>query len=256
MKNDKKSPLKAPPLRSPGQSIQDEINDFIDNKVMFPYLTAMMFAVLAMYEWIAAWRNLPRQPIIMTIMAVVMVGFAVIRIIRGRRTIAHLKQGRDGERAVGQFLEDLRPKGFYVFHDLLGEDFNIDHVLVGPKGLFTIETKTISKPKRGRAVVNYDGEQLIINGCTPDRNPVVQAKAQVNWLKDLLAEANLNIPIKPVVVYPGWYVENQGNAAKSPVWVLNPRALPRFIDNLPDQLSDSQIGLVKKMLTLHARKGC
>lgn len=254
MNNIKKSPLKAPPLRSPGQSIQDEINDFVDDKVMFPYIAAMMFSVLAMYEWFAAWRNLPRQPIIMTIAAVVMIGFAAIRVIRGRRIIAHLKQGRDGERAVGQFLEDLRRKGFYVFHDLIGRDFNLDHVLVGPKGVFTIETKTISKPKRGRAVVEYDGEKLTLNGCLPDRNPVIQAKAQANWLKELLAEGNVNVQIKPVVVYPGWFVKNQGSAAKAPVWVLNPRALPTFIGNLPEQLSDSQIGLVKKMLTMHARK--
>lgn len=256
MKKEKKSPLKASPLRSPGQSIQDEINDFIDDKVLFPYLVAMIFCVLAMYEWFATWRQLPRQPIAMTVVAIAMSAFAAIRVIHGRRTVAHLKQGRDGERAVGQFLEDLRRKGFYVFHDLNGKDFNLDHVLIGPKGVFTIETKTISKPKRGRAVVHYDGEQLTINGCTPDRNPVVQAKSQANWLKELLAEGNISAPIRPVVVYPGWYVETQGNAAKTPVWVLNPRALPSFIDNLPDRLSGSEIGLVKKMLTLHARKGC
>ena len=255
MKNNKKSPLTAAPLRTPGQSIQDEINDFIDDKVLFPYLAAMIFCILAMYEWFAVWRDLPRQPMIMTIAAIVMIGFATVRIIRGRKTLAHLKQGRDGERAVGQFLEDLRRKGFYIFHDLIGKDFNLDHVIVGPKGVFTIETKTISKPKRGNAVVRYDGEQLTINGCIPDRNPVVQAKAQAHWLKELLAEGNVSASIRPVVVYPGWYVESDSVAAKAPVWVLNPKALPTYIANLPDRLSNSEIGLVKKMLTLHVRKG-
>jgi hypothetical protein len=47
----------------------------------------------------------------------------------------------------------------------------------------------------------------------------------------------------------------QGNAAKAPVWILNPKVLPTFIDNFLDRLSDSEIGLVKKMLLRHARKG-
>lgn len=255
MKKDKKSPLTAAPFRTPGQSIQDEINDFIDDKVMLPYMAAMIFCILAMYEWFATWRDLPRQPMVMTIAAIVMSGFAAIRIIRGRRALAHMKQGRDGEKAVGQFLEDLRRKGFYVFHDFIGGDFNLDHVLVGPKGVFTIETKTISKPKRGRAVVHYDGEKLTINGYIPERNPIVQAKAQANWLKELLAEGNISIPIQPVVVYPGWYVESDRTAVKAQVWVLNPKALPTFIDSLPNRLSEGEIGLVKKMLILHARRG-
>ena len=255
MKMETKSPLKAAPLRTPGQSVQDEINDFIDDKLIPYILGAVIFSVIAAYEWYAAWQELPRRPIPLTILALIMIGIASIRTIRGMRRVALLKQARDGEKAVGQFLEDLRRKGFYVFHDLIGEDFNLDHVIVGPKGVFTIETKTISKPKRGSAVVSYDGEQLTINGHVPDRNPIVQAKAQANWINELLAEGNMSAPIKPVVVYPGWYVKNESNAAKAPVWVLNPKALPTFIDNLPDRLSDSEIGLVKKMLILHVRKG-
>lgn len=37
----------------------------------------------------------------------------------------------EGERAVGQFLEQLREQGFHVFHDVVGTGFNVDHVLVG-----------------------------------------------------------------------------------------------------------------------------
>jgi hypothetical protein len=254
MKPAKKSPLKAAPLRSPGQSVQDEINDFIDDKMM-PYLLASLFiVVLALNEWFAAWRNLPRRPIPLTILAVIVILISCLRISRGKKKVALLKQARDGEKAVGQFLEDLRRKGFYVFHDLVGKEFNLDHVIVGPKGIFTIETKTISKPLRGRAVVHYDGEHLTINGYIPDRNPIVQAKAQAAWLKELLEEGNINVPIKPVVVYPGWFIEGGNNANKAAVWVLNPKALPSYIANEPDRLSDTDIGFVKKMLTLHLRK--
>ncbi len=254
MKMKKKSPLKAAPLRNPGQSVQDEIDDLIGDKLLPYYGSAVMLTSMAGYEWYATWKELPRSPITFSIMALLMALFAAFQIVKGRRKITHLKQGRDGERTVGQFLENLRQKGFFVFHDLVGDGFNLDHVVVGPKGVFTVETKTISKPQRGKAVVRYNGEQLSINGFVPDRNPIIQAKAQASWLKELLDEGNVSAPIKPVVVFPGWYIENESNATKATVWVLNPRALPTYIDNLPDRLSDSQIGLIKKMLILHLRK--
>jgi hypothetical protein len=42
-----------------------------------------------------------------------------------------LMQGREGEKAVGQYLERLRARGYQVLHDIPGENFNIDHVLIG-----------------------------------------------------------------------------------------------------------------------------
>ena len=75
------------------------------------------------------------------------------------------------------------------FHDVVGLGFNVDHVIVGPAGVFTVETKTWSKPAKGDAKVVFDGERVRINGFEPDRNPIVQAKAQARWLKEVLAES-------------------------------------------------------------------
>lgn len=63
-------------------------------------------------------------------------------------------------------------------HDEIGQGFNLDHVLIGSAGVFTIETKTLSKPVRGQARIKFDGERFLVNGFEPDRDPVIQAKAQ------------------------------------------------------------------------------
>ena len=74
-----------------------------------------------------------------------------------------------GERFVGDCLEPLKRQGWYVLHDMPGEagerKFNIDHVAVGPGGVWAIETKT---RRKGRArpgfephKVFFDGKQLI-----------------------------------------------------------------------------------------------
>ncbi|MBE0548059.1 MAG: NERD domain-containing protein [Rubrivivax sp.] len=115
-----------------------------------------------------------------------------------------LRQGAEGERAVGQFLDRLRGDGYQVFHDVLGEGFNVDHVVIGSAGVFTVETKTWSKPVRGDARISYDGERLIAGSREPDRDPLLQAKAQARWLAALLAESTgRRLTVQPVVVFPG-----------------------------------------------------
>jgi hypothetical protein len=58
-------------------------------------------------------------------------------------------QGAQGESIVGRKLSEL-PDDFVIFHDLafLSEDgpepWNIDHVVVGPTGVFVVETKSFS----------------------------------------------------------------------------------------------------------------
>jgi hypothetical protein len=49
-------------------------------------------------------------------------------------------RGAEGERKVGAILEDLGPD-WHVLHGVYLGRGDIDHVLVGPGGTFTIETK-------------------------------------------------------------------------------------------------------------------
>ena len=65
---------------------------------------------------------------------------------------------------------------------------NIDHALIGPGGIFAIETKTISKPQSGKCEVSYDGNRVLVNGRAPDRDPIVQAKACARQLREMLAD--------------------------------------------------------------------
>jgi len=141
------------------------------------------------------------------------VAFRVYQLLPRLRT---LRQGIEGEKAVGQFLERLRERGYQVFHDLIGEGFNVDHVLIGPAGAFTIETKTWSKPQRGDMRIVYDGNSFTVAGREPDRDPLVQAKVQAHWLRALLFESTgRRIEVQPVVVFPGWFVEAAPGAQRA-----------------------------------------
>lgn len=195
---------------------------------------------------------MPQQPVFFTLLAILGGGYGLIRIRMYKRKIRQLRQARDGERAVGQYLETLREKGYKVFHDVCGKDFNIDHVLIGESGIFSIETKTISKPAKGQAEVHYDGERILVNGFAPDRDPITQAKAQAHWLKDLIKDSTgKTFKVQPVVLYPGWYISKQPKGAE--VWVLNPKNLPAFLEHEDKALSAPDISLVAYHLSRHVR---
>lgn len=249
MKNEKRSPLKDKPLRYPGQSLDEKRDDIKYDHLLTPLLMAMYMVILALLEWGRYLFPVPPAPYLYTFIALIGVGYAAFRVHRVLPELYKLKQGSEGEKAVGQFLEPLRAQGYTVFHDVIGTGFNIDHVLIGPAGVFTIETKTFSKSPGPDITVKFDGERILVDGFELDRDPVVQAKAQAGWLRELLAESTgRRLPVRPVILFPGWWVE-QGKDTFREIWVLNHKALPSFLGNEPEVLLPEEIKLASYHLS-------
>jgi hypothetical protein len=247
-----RSPLKAPPLRNPGQYLGEEIKRLQTEDISSYIMVGMVFVFLAVFEWMRVFLKWPPQPWLFTAMAILICCFAAIKIARIRHRVRILRQGEEGEKAVGQYLEALREKGYKVLHDIVAGKFNLDHVLIGPSGVYVIETKTISKPAKGQAVVEYDGEKVTVNGHTPDRDPVMQARALSRWLEELIRESSgKSFNVRPVVVYPGWYVSDQPKDAQ--VWVLNPKALPAFLEHEHTTMTPEDVHLVSYHLSRYVR---
>lgn len=249
-----KSPLKNRPLRNPGQSLDDRIQRLIDGYVSTYVLMPAVLVLLALYEWYGWYFNTPRSPILLTLVATIAVAISAPILLRKRKEIRNYRLGRDGERAVGQYLEDLRSRGAKVYHDIPGENFNIDHVLITNTGVYLIETKTYSKPAKGEAVVVFDGESLLINRRLRTTEPIVQAKAGSKWLSELLEQSTgKRFAVRPVVTFPGWFVEPTAEARNSDVWVLNPKALPSFVENSRAQLGTDDQKLAAFHLSRYIR---
>jgi len=248
-----RSPLKDKPLRLPGQALSEERQRIWDDKVEAPLFVALLMAAVAGLEWWRAWTNAPPQPWLFTFVAVAAVLFAAWRIYSQMGRLRALRLGIDGERAVGQFLERLREQGYQVFHDVPGDNFNLDHVCIGPAGVFTVETKTWSKPVSGNPRVHYDGEQLLVGGRVPDRDALLRAKAQATWLSRLLQESTGRaFVVRPVVVFPGWFVE-ASVGAQSEVWVMEPKGLPAFLSRQPARLPLEDIKMASYHLSRYVR---
>jgi len=240
--------------RYAGQSLDAQFNDIFDTKILFFVMFTFVVSFLAVMEWWRFYSKEPPQPIIYTVFAVAIAAFSFFRIKKLFRKAKFIALGRDGERVVGQFLEDLRKKGCRVFHDIVGKDFNLDHVVLSEKGIFVIETKTYSKPRKGECKIVYDGSHLRFQGEHPTDKPLIQVTAASKWLRDVLKESTgKDFQVKPVVVFPGWYVESTGAAKNSNIWVLNPKALPKFIENQPDSLKTEDMKLASFHISRYIR---
>jgi hypothetical protein len=227
---EKKSPLEFRPLRQPGQSLDEKIQDIIDDKIGTWLVMSIFVVFTALYQWYEKVFKKPPVPLLWTVIAIGVLSYSIFKFISAKRELSNYKLGRDGEREVGHRLEALRENGYHIFHDLIGDNFNVDHVIIGPAGVFTIETKTWRKPRKGQAIVNYDGEKIRLNGGISTDKPIIQARAQRDWLQKVVLETSgVNVPVKAVVVYPNWFINSPHWATE--VWVLEPKALLKYLNN-------------------------
>lgn len=203
------------------------------------------------------WLGTPPATLFFTslIFLVGSVVYATVRIRGARKQIARLRLGRDGEMAVAEYLESLGRNGVRALHDLIGDGFNVDHVAVTRQGVLVIETKTISKPADRDARVVFDGETVTVGGQVPDRDPITQARASARWVRDELKDAlGREYAVRPVVVYPGWFVDKAKGSSHSDVWVLNPKAIESFLKNEPTVLTDQDVSQIVYFLKRFVRR--
>lgn len=226
----RRDPIRDTPLRDPGQSLREQMQDRFEDATVPWLVVACLAMAMAVAEWVRWFTNASYIPVTMTVIAVSLCIFVIWRVRRAFVEFLPWKLGLRGERAVGQFLQaELLPRNYTVIHDICIDDFNIDHALIGPGGVFAIEVKTRSKPRRGDARVTYDGEQVLVDGVAPDRNPVIQARAGADRLRLILERyTGRKVAVRPVVLYPGWFVERQPTGVET--WVLNEKAFVQFMD--------------------------
>lgn len=254
MQNNTKQPLTDNLLRQPGQSLDEEINNLLDNQVLVYVISSIFLIMLSIHEWYKWYLQKPPSPLIYTIMAIVVTVYSMYKIIPLRRYIKMLKQGRDGERAVAELLNFFREAKMKIFHDVIGDSFNIDHVVVSTKGIYLVETKTYSKPEKGNAEIVFDGNCLYKNGQSIGDSILIQVTAGRSWLSNLIEELTAKkFEVQPVVVFPGWYVKMPNK--KTDIWVLNPKGLSAWINNRPEVLSEEDVKLISNHLGRYIRKG-
>ncbi|MCE9642556.1 MAG: NERD domain-containing protein [Betaproteobacteria bacterium] len=247
-----RSPLRYRSLPQAGDGLSDALQDGLFRMVLIGMLPALLFGSM-LGEWARYWFKIPPGPWQLTILFFLSIPVAAWLMRHQWAKLKNLGQGLHGERTVGQLLETLRAKGYQVFHDLQQERGNIDHTLIGPGGVFAIETKTISKPNDRDGKVTYDGQRLLVDGGELERDPVAQSLAVARGLRQLLKEqTGQDVDVTAVVLFPGWYVETLARDPK--VLVANENYfLKSFDHNRRPVLDDTMIKLLSSGLEREGR---
>ena len=116
------------------------------------------------------------------------------------------ERGAEAEEAVGAILGNL-PEGNFVINDFNSGKGNIDHILIGPKGIFTLETKSHT------GKVSFDGKKLLRNGRPFEKDFLKQTWAQWYLVREILAKWGITTPLsEPVILFTNAFIEVRGKA--------------------------------------------
>jgi hypothetical protein len=146
--------------------------------------------------------------------------------------------GADSEEEVGRELARL-PKGWFVRHDIMiGRNWNADHVVVGPPGVFVLDTKY----RTGDVRTTKAG--IRVNGYKTDMAEKVkdQAREVSRRLRDA---AGLKSWVQPVLVF-----DNDIGGRREPdgVHVVDLFELVDYLRKMPRELDAKSLEQVSKAL--------
>ena len=144
------------------------------------------------------------------------------------------RRGAAGERRTARLLDPLERHGWAVLHDLAvpGSRANIDHLVIGPGGVFVIDSKQY------RSRLQLDGSGRLWHG----RYPLAPTLRAVEFEADRAAQVLVDpdVVVVPIVAVHGAPVP-WGKVVMNGVPVVAARRLPSMLRQLPAVLGPERV---------------
>ena len=115
-------------------------------------------------------------------------------LVMGLRRIERFYIGARGEERVSRILSEL-PDRYHVFNNFVACGTHVDHVVVGPAGVFAVETKF------WRGKVTIEEGHVLVDGQLPSRPPLAQVLREAARVKTALAKAGWSGMVTPVLAF-------------------------------------------------------
>jgi len=181
------------------------------NRGRFLILAAVLAPIVIGVNLAAArWSSMRWSAGLLTGMAVAM--FLIARMsppprIENSDGAADWQDGAIGEQWTGRALRELESQGWRIFHDLKASYGNIDHVVVGPGGVFLLDSK------RWRGSVTVDADSALVRRMEDhDLNWRLTSPTHVKSLAREVHEAvrastHASVWVTPVIVVWGEFAQ-------------------------------------------------
>lgn len=255
----RRSPIENRPIYGAGEQLRKRIEELGDEILLG--LTMLFFiGPLVIAIWASKYvpwtqLRLGLWDYVLIVLYVAATLWAIVRIYKHVELRRIANAGLQAELYTAQELNRLMALGCTVLHDVPGDHFNIDHVVIGPRAVYAIETKSVRKPK-DHYKVTYDGERLHFPGFS-DRKRLEQTRRQADWLAKYLRQVlNRPIPVVPALALPGWWVEPSSSNADVQVFTPTGRGAAFMADDRAGRLIDAATaGLVTQALVMRYPTG-
>ncbi|RKX32819.1 MAG: hypothetical protein DRP71_11510 [Verrucomicrobia bacterium] len=142
-----------------------------------------------------------------------------------------------GKRMVHEALNELVTEKYMIIEDMTLDGLPLDHVVIGPSGVFLLETQTVmqnrSRFESGDAFqASFDGRSMMFRRRRINA-PLDSVRKKCGKLTEWVFEkVGEEIEIKPILVVPGWRIERFGQGM---VRVANQVELPEVIRAAADE---------------------
>lgn len=258
-------------LRSPGQYLTEEMVGMLLGIFMHSFF--IVFGAYLIYSTVWSYYH----PVTFSTV-IVMSGFSILLIIYSLYFISKtLKKyrcyelGRDGEKRVSQILREQQGADWQIYDDIqfhgAEKDYNIDHLVIAPQGIFCIETKTNSAKPGKTKTVFYDGSVLRVGDFkhypNNPKSDLSQAKRNGYTIqKSLQSALGRSYEIQPILVFPEASVIPRGRRFEygDECWVMNPKQVSGAIKSIQaenlskDDLSECKRAIKSHILNFQRRK--
>lgn len=213
----------------PGQQLSKRVEEHHEN-VLLALITMYYAAPIMMLAW--ALNRIPADRLkfdglswVFVVGAVALFGSGAYAFAKNWKQRQAAEDGLVAERVTGMQLNRLLEHGCLILHDLPGDGFNIDHVVISPRGVYAVETKSFRKPSakvEDPFTVRYDGSVLTFPDFI-ETSAIEQSERYAQWLSRYLREGQIDAPVTPALALPGWMVEQSEDTWRSArVKVFNP----------------------------------
>ncbi|MFZ3377456.1 MAG: nuclease-related domain-containing protein [Chthoniobacterales bacterium] len=244
----KRLPFTQKILRPPGESLRirlieldEKLNDRLIQLFLWAYSPLVMAGLVALqgvHAGVGVWITVAAIAAIASV-------WSAYRLWKVTNLHRRIRLGFEGERHAGEALNQLMLVGYRIFHDFLitdkpGAIRNIDHIVIGPNGVFAVETKTRRKAKgeNGAKVTVLDNALQYPWGV--DQRDLAQAQENAGWLSAWLSKmTDQPVSVGSILVLPGWFIDRR---CKPVVTVLSGSEVAANIPKLNGTAkSDSEI---------------
>lgn len=233
-------------LGKSGRYASEEATRRFGRMIFFALIGLMVFSIIVGYA-------VAKNELVLSILG--LIAAAIVFNLFYRMAMKHEKyrfnyrRGADGEFCVGNAL-GLFPDEYNIINDLKTDFGNIDHVVVGPSGVYVLDTKNW----RGTITADENGE-LLVNGTPTDKPAIRILTGRVMSIKEKVKTlCGSDRYIQGVLVFPSARVDAKWGTTKAVHCIRDEKLYDYIVENKkPNKLSKKEIDAISLAFLALAR---